>query len=50
MIMNIVIIRTFQSCCEINPFKLSLRKSILMKEDSPELNRNVSPTLLVLFN
>ena len=35
-------------CCENNAFKLSLRKPIL--EDLPELNRNVSSMLLLLFN
>ena len=29
-------------CCENNAFKLSLRESILIKRDPPELNRNVS--------
>ena len=37
-------------CCENNAFKLSLRESILIKRDSPELNRNVSSMPLLLFN
>ena len=37
-------------CCENNTFKLSLRESILIKSDLPELNRNVSSMLLLLFN
>ena len=37
-------------CCENNAFKLSLRESILIKSDSPELNRNVSSMPLLLFN
>ena len=37
-------------CCENNAFKLSLRESILIKRDSPELIRNVSSVLLPLFN
>ena len=37
-------------CCESNAFKLSLRKSILIKRDSLELDRNVSSMPLLLFN
>ena len=37
-------------CCENDAFKLSLRESILIKRDSPELNRNVSSMPLLLFN
>ena len=37
-------------CCENNAFKLSLRESILIKRDSPELNRNVSSMPLLLFD
>ena len=37
-------------CCENNALKLSLRESILIKRDSPELNRNVSLMQLLLFN
>ena len=37
-------------CCENNAFKLSLRASILIKRDSPELNRNVSSIPLLLSN
>ena len=37
-------------CCENNAYKLSLRESILIKTDSPELNRNVSSMPLLLFN
>ena len=37
-------------CCGNNTFKLSLRKLILIKKDSPELNRNVSSMPLLLFN
>ena len=37
-------------CCENNAFKLSLRDSVLIKRDSPELNRNVSSMLLILFH
>ena len=37
-------------CCKNNAFKLSLRESILIKRDSPELNRNVSSMPLLLFN
>ena len=34
-------------CCENNVFTLSLRESILIKRDSPEVNRNVSSMLLL---
>ena len=37
-------------CCENNAFKLFLRESILIKRDTPELNRNVSSMPLLLFN
>ena len=37
-------------CCENNAYKLSLRESILIKRDSPELNRKVSSMPLLLFN
>ena len=37
-------------CCENNTYKLSLRESILIKGDSPELNRSVSSMPLLLFN
>ena len=37
-------------CCGNSTFKLSLRKLILIKKDSPELNRNVSSMPLLLFN
>ena len=37
-------------CCENNAYKLSLRESVLIKRDSPELNRNVSSMPLLLFN
>ena len=37
-------------CCENNAYKLSLRELILIKRDSPELNRNVSSMPLLLFN
>ena len=37
-------------CCENNAYKLSLRESILIKRDSPELNRNVTSMPLLLFN
>ena len=37
-------------CCENNAYKLSLRESILIKRDSPELSRNVSSMPLLLFN
>ena len=37
-------------CCKNNAFNLSLRKSILIKEDLPELKRNVSSMPLILFN
>ena len=36
--------------CENNAFKLSSRESILIKRDSPELNRNVSSMSLLLFS
>ena len=36
--------------CENNAFKLSLRESILIKRDSPQLNRNNSSMPLLLFN
>ena len=36
--------------CENNAFKLSLTESILIKRDSPELNRNASSVLFLLFN
>ena len=36
--------------CENNAFKPSLRESILIKRDSPELNRNVSSMPRLLFN
>ena len=37
-------------CCVNNTYKLSLRQSILIKRDSPDLNRNVSSMPLLLFN
>ena len=37
-------------CCENNAFELSLRESILIKRDFPELYRNVSSMPLLLFN
>ena len=37
-------------CCENNAYKLSLRESILINRDLPELNRNVSSMPLLLFN
>ena len=37
-------------CCENNTYKLSLRESVLIKRDSPELNRNVNSMPLLLFN
>ena len=37
-------------CCENNAFKLSLRESILIKRDSPELKKNVSSIPLLLFS
>ena len=37
-------------CCEDNAFKLSLRESILIKRDSPEVNRNACLMPLLLFN
>ena len=36
--------------CENNAYKLSLRESILIKRDSPELNRNASSMPLLLFS
>ena len=36
--------------CENNSFKLSLRESVLIKRDPPNLNRNVSSMPLLLFN
>ena len=37
-------------CCENNQFKLSLRESILIKRNPPELKKNVSSMPLLLFN
>ena len=37
-------------CCENNEFQLSLRESILIKRDFPELIRNVSLMSLLFFN
>ena len=37
-------------CWENYAFKLSLRISVLIKRDSPKLNRNVSSIPLLLFN
>ena len=37
-------------CCKNNAFKPSLRESILIKRRLPELKKNVSSVLLLLFN